>query len=254
MATYKKKSTKAKKQVHIEDHSATAEVFNTLDETASRSEQWLEKNQKPIFIGLIAVTLIILGYMAYNNYILEPKEKEAADELAFPKEYFEKAQNTAVSVDSLYTLALNGANGKYGLIDIVDNYEGTKAGNIAKYMTGISYLKLGEYDKAIEYLNKFKSEDEILAALAKGTIGDAFIEINQPDDALKYYTEAANLRDNEFTTPLYLFKAGNTAMDQGDYDKAIKLYTRIKEDYSKSDEAKMVDILIQRAEIAAGKK
>jgi len=254
MATYKKKSTKARKQVQIEDHSATAEVFNTLDETASKSEQWLEKNQKTIFIGLIAVTLIILGYMAYNNYILEPKEKEAADELAFPKEYFEKAQNTAVPVDSLYTLALNGANGKYGLVDIVDTYGGTKAGNIAKYMTGISYLKLGEYDKAIEYLDKFKSEDEILAALAKGNIGDAFTEINQPEDALKYYLEAANLRDNEFTSPLYLFKAGNTAMDMGDYDKAIKIFTRIKEDYSKSDEAKMVDIFIQRAKIAAGKK
>ena len=253
MATYKKKSTKAKKQVHIEDHSATAEVFNTLDETASKSEQWLEKNQKPIFIGLIAITVAILGYMAYNNYVLEPKEKEAADELAFPKEYFERAQSTAVKVDSLYTLAINGANGKYGLVDIVDTYGGTKAGNIAKYMTGISYLKLGEYDKAIEYLNKFKSEDEILAALAKGNIGDAFVEINQPKDALKYYLEAANVRDNEFTTPLYLFKAGNTAMDMGDYDKAIELYTRIKEDYSKSDEAKMVDIFIQRAKIAAGK-
>ncbi len=253
MATYKKKSTKPKKQAHIEDHSATAEVFNTLDETASKSEQWLEKNQKAIFIGLIAVTLIILGYLAYNNFILEPKEKEAADELAFPKEYFERAQNTNVSADSLYTLAINGANGKYGLVDIVDTYGGTKAGNIAKYMTGISYLKLGEYDKAIEYLNEFRSDDEILAALAKGNIGDAFVEINQPEEALKYYLEAAKVRDNEFTTPLYLFKAANTAMDMGDYDKAADLYTRIKEDYSKSDEANMADIFIQRAKIAAGK-
>jgi tetratricopeptide (TPR) repeat protein len=253
MATYKKKSTKAKKQVHIEDHSATAEVFNTLDETASRSERWLEKNQKPIFIGLIVLTLAILGYLAYNNYILEPREKEAADELAFPKEYFERAQNSKVAVDSLYNLAINGANGKYGLVDIVDTYGGTKAGNIAKYMTGISYLKLGEYDKSIEYLNKFKSDDEILAALAKGNIGDAFVEINQPKDAIKYYLEAAKVRDNEFTTPLYLFKAANTAMELEDYDQAIKLYNQIKDDYTKSDEAKKVDIFIQRAEFAAGK-
>ncbi|MEN8186605.1 MAG: tetratricopeptide repeat protein [Bacteroidota bacterium] len=253
MATYKKRGGKVKKQDqnHIEDHSTTAEVFNTLDETASKSEQWVEKNQRPIFIGLIAVAIAILGYLAYNKYIIEPKEKEAADELAFPKTYFEQAQNTTVAVDSLYNLAINGADGKYGLVDIVDNYGSTKAGNLAKYMTGISYLNLGEYEKSIEYLNEFSSEDEILGALAKGNIGDAFAEINQSEDALQYYIEAANLRDNEFTSPLYLFKAGQTAMDLKDFDKAEELFSKIKDNYSKSEEAKNIDIYIQRAKIAA---
>ena len=93
MATYKKRGTKVKKadRVSAGDQSTTAEVFNTLDETASRSEQWVEKNSKTIFIGLIAVTVIILGYLAYNKYVLEPNEIEAADELAFPKKYFEES-------------------------------------------------------------------------------------------------------------------------------------------------------------------
>ncbi len=251
MATYKKRGNKAHNKINIEDQSTTAEVFKTLDDTASKSEQWVEKNQRPIFIGLIAITLIILGYLAYNKYIAEPKEKEAADELAFPKEYFEQAQNTTVAVDSIYSLAINGANGKYGLIDIVDNYGGTKAGNLAKYMSGISYLKLGEYDNAIKYLSDFSSDDEILGALAKGNIGDAFAEINQPEDALKYYLEAANFKDNDFSTPLYLFKAGNTAMDLGKNKKALDYFTRIKDNYSKSEEAKEIDIYIQRAKIAA---
>ncbi len=66
MATYKKRGNKVKKgnQVSIEDQSTTAEVFNTLDETASRSEQWVEKNQKIIFTGLIAVAAIILAFLA----------------------------------------------------------------------------------------------------------------------------------------------------------------------------------------------
>jgi len=252
MATYKKRGNKVKKgnQVSIEDQSTTAEVFNTLDETASRSEQWVEKNQKIIFTGLIAVAAIILAFLAYNKYVIEPNEKEAADELAFPKRYFEEAQNTTAAVDSLYNLSLNGADGKYGLIDIVDNYGSTKAGNLAKYMSGIAYLKTGDYESAIKYLSDFSSEDEMLAALAKGNIADAFVEIEQPEDALQYYLDAAKVKDNNFTSPLYLFRAGNVAMDLGKYAEAEGYYTTIKNDYSKSEEAKNISIFIQRAQIA----
>ena len=53
MATYKKTGSKIKKgQQKIEEKSTTADVFNTLDETASRSEQFVIKNQKTIFIVL----------------------------------------------------------------------------------------------------------------------------------------------------------------------------------------------------------
>ncbi|MCK5676902.1 MAG: hypothetical protein KAH72_00295 [Flavobacteriaceae bacterium] len=252
MATYKKRGNKVKKgtQVNIEDQSTTAEVFNTLDDTASKSEQWVEKNQKPIFIGLIAITVIILGYLAYNKYVIEPKEIEAADELAYPKNYFDQAQNTSVAVDSLYNLSLNGADGKYGLIDIVDNYGNTKAGNIAKYMSGIAYLKTSDYENAIKYLSDFSSDDEMLGALALGNIGDAFAEINQLEDAMKYYADAANFRDNDFTSPLYLFKAGNIAMELKKYNKAEEYFTKIKNNYTKSDEARNIDIFVQRAQIA----
>lgn len=252
MATYKKRGSKVKKgdQANIGSQSTTAEVFNTLDESASKSEQWVEKNQRPIFIGLISLTIIVMGYLAYNKYIIEPKEIEAADELAFPKKYFEEAQASVVAVDSLYNLSLNGADGKYGLVDIAEQYGNTKAGNLAKYMSGIAYLKTGDYESAIEYLNDFSSDDEMLGALALGNIGDAFSEINQPEDALKYYLEAADFKDNNFTTPLYLFKAGNIAMELNYYEKAEAYFLRIKNDYAKSEEAKNINIYVQRAQIA----
>lgn len=252
MATYKKrgnKGAKARKE-RIEDQSTTAEVFNTLDETASRSEQWVEKNQKILFSGLIAVAVIILGFLAYNKYVMEPKEKEAANELAYPKSYFEQAQNSTAETDSLYALSLNGADGKYGLVDIADNYGSTKAGNLAKYMSGIAYLKTGDYENAIKYLSDFSSDDEMLSAIALGNIGDAFIEINQPEDAYEYYQKAANVRDNNFTTPYYLFKAGSVAMELGKYKDAEKHFTKIKDEYSKSEEAQSINIFIQRAQLA----
>lgn len=253
MATYKKKGTKKSTDriSKIEEHSTTAEVFNTLDETASKSEQWIEKNSKPLFIGLIVIAAVIAGYMAYGKFIQDPKEKEAADELAYPRSFFDQAQNATVQVDSLYSLALNGADGKYGLLDIVDNYSNTDAGNVAKYMTGISYLKMHDYENAIKYLSDFSTDDELLGAEALGNIGDAFSQINQPKEALDYYIKAANFKSNDFTSPLYLFKAGNTAMDLGEYKKAEELFTKIKEEYTTSDEARQIQAYINRAKLSA---
>ncbi|MDP3313083.1 tol-pal system YbgF family protein [Lutibacter sp.] len=248
MATYKKTGVKGNKaQNNVEDNSTTAEVFKKLDSTASRSEQWVIKNQKIIYIFVGAVVAFILGYLAYQKYVKGPQEKEAANELAFPKQYFEKAINDEMAADSLFTIGLNGADGKYGFIDIVDKYSGTAAGNLANYYAGISFLRTKKYKEAIEYLEDFSSDDELLAPIAKGSIGDAFADINQPEDALNYYLKAGNLRDNNFTSPLYLFKAGNTAMELEKFDKALDIFTRIKDEYPNSDEAKNIDIYINKA-------
>ncbi|MDD3722444.1 MAG: tetratricopeptide repeat protein [Lutibacter sp.] len=254
MATYKKTGKKAKDAKNsIEDKSTTAEVFKTLDETASRSEQFIIKNQNIIFIILGLVVASILGYLAYQKYVKAPKEKEAANELAFPKVYFENAISNSVAADSLFTLSLNGADGKYGFIDIADEYSGTKAGNLANYYAGISYLKLKKYKEAIDYLEDFSSDDELLGPTAKGAIGDAFADINQPQDAFDYYVKAATLKNNNFSTPLFLFKAGNTAMELENFSKAKELFERIKTDYPNAEEAKNIDIYISKAAFASKK-
>jgi tetratricopeptide (TPR) repeat protein len=254
MATYKKTGSKAiRGQNKNQEKSTTAEVFNTLDETASKSERWIIKNQKTIFIVLAVIVAAILLYTLILKPINETTEKEAADELAFPKVYFEEAIGNPVAVDSLLNLGLNGADGKFGFLDISSEYSGTNAGNLANYYAGISYLRLRNYKEAIVYLEKFKSDDELLGPTAKGAIGDAFADIGQPEDALEYYLEAANLRDNNFSTPLFLFKAGNTAMALGEYSKALDIFNRIKKDYTDSEEGKNIDVYINKATFASKK-
>ncbi|MGY0408435.1 MAG: hypothetical protein ACWIPJ_08795, partial [Polaribacter sp.] len=129
MATYKKKGHKSQDKTAQQKadsmHSTTAEVFNTLDETASKSEQWIEKNSKLLFIALIGIVVLFLGYLGYTKYISEPKELDASNELAFPRKYFDEAATAGSGIDSLLTLGLEGADGKYGFIDIADSYSGT---------------------------------------------------------------------------------------------------------------------------------
>ena len=251
MATYKKRGykpkTKAEKVEAIEENSTTAEVFNTLDESASKAEDWAVKNQKNIFILVGLAAAIVLGYLGYNKFIAEPKADEAMNEMFTAQKYFEEAVN-GTAKDSLYNLALAGGDGKYGMLDIVTEYGSTPAGNLANYYAGMAYLNLKDYSNAVKHLSDFKTDDAVLGPVAKGGIGDAFVQLNQPEDALGYYEKAITSSTNDYTTPMYLFKAANVALGLGQADKALGYFKRIKEEFSSSAEATSIDVFIGRAE------
>jgi tetratricopeptide (TPR) repeat protein len=254
MATYSKRGYKAPKEKEVKEEiveeiaidekdSTTAGVFSKLDETASKTEDWVAKNQK-IIIGVVAgIALLTLGYLAYQKFIAAPKQDEAANEMFTAQQHFQKATESASS-DSLYKLALNGAEGKYGFIKIANEYSGTDAGNLANYYAGLAYLNTGKYTEAIDYLNKFSTKDLILGALAKGAIGDAYAQQNKPNDALENYIKAAEYNKNDFTTPRFLMKAGKTALALKNKADALKYFTDIKENFADSPEANAVDALI----------
>lgn len=261
MATYKKRGNKIRKpkvtveadaqNINYDGESTTEEVFDTLNQTANKSEQWLEKNQK-LVVSVFGIALVIgLVFMLFNRFVQAPKEINAADDLAYAKQAFFNAEQATNAKDSLYQIALDGADGKYGLLDIVNKYGNTKAGNMATYMAGMAYSNLEDYKNAVDYLNKFSSDDIMLSTLAKGKIGDAFADINQPKDAYTYYKEVATSNKNDLTTPLYLFKAANVALELGNYNEALTFFTKIKNEYPKSDEAKEIDLYINRAKFAS---
>lgn len=232
----------------LHKESTTAEVFDTLDEKANKTEAWIQKNQKLILGVVIGIIALGVGYMLYQQLVVSPREKEASNEISYPLQSFENALNATDTrvKDSLFTLALNGANGRYGFNDILKNYSGTKAANIATYSAGMAYLQMGKYQEAIAHLDKFKSDDEILGALALGNIGDAFVQLKQPKEALDYYQKAFKKSNNNYTAPIYLNKAGMVATELKDYPKAIDFFNKIKEEYPKSDEARTVEIQISR--------
>lgn len=249
MATYKKRGfkPKTKEEQMAEQHSTTADVFSTLDQSASKSEEWVSRNQNFI-IGVIGVIAVgVLGYLGYHQFVQKPKEVSADNEMYYPRQYFDQALNSTTEKDSLYNLALNGAEGKYGFLDIIDEYKGTKAANLSNYSAGMAYLNMQKYQDAITYLEKFSSKDAILGALAKGGIGDAFIQLNQPSDALGYYEKAIAHSNNDYTTPRFLYKAGVTALELKQNDKAIKYFQRIKDEFPNSDEVRSVDAFIGMA-------
>lgn len=264
MATYKKRGyRKPKEKVeevindefsnevegYVEGESTTEEVFNSLDEGANKAEEWVAANQKYIFGVVGAIALGVMLYMAFGKFVTEPKEAEASNDVYKAQSYFTEAVNaTGTTKDSLFNLALNGGEGKLGLLDVIDQYSGTKAANLANYTAGMAYLNMNDYQNAVKYLDNFTSNDEILAANAKGGVADAFVQLNQLEDALAHYEKAINTTTNNYTTPKFLFKAAVVALELDQNTTAVKYLTRIKDEYSTSLEVSKVDALLGKAQ------
>jgi len=260
MATYNKRGYKAPKpkddknddefidNVPVDPKdSTTAEVFNSLDESASRTEDFVARNQK-LILGIVgAIAIAAIAYTLYLKFVAEPKELEATKEMYVAQKNFDLAAN-GTTPDSLYTLALNGSEGKYGFVKIADEFSGTDAGNLANYYAGMAYLNTGKYDEAIAFLDKFSSDDVMLKALALGGIGDAHSQKNQMKEALDFYQKALSSDENDFTTPRFTLKAGKIALALGNKEEALKLFMIIKEKYEATAEAQGIDTLIGLAQ------
>lgn len=257
MATYNKRGYKAPKPKEEKDeqfeetfdgNSTTANVFNKLDETASKTEEWVERNQKIIFVIVALIALGAVGYLLYDRVIKAPKEEEAANDMFQAEEYFNEALNAQKSNDSLYNLALNGGEGKMGFLSIIEDHSGTDAANLSQYYAGMAYLNLGKYKEAVEHLQEFTTKDGDLDAMAKGGIGDAFAQLKQNDDALEYYDKAVKANDDALTTPHFLLKAGQTALALNKKDQALKYFQEIKDKYETTPEGVSIDQYIALAQ------
>ena len=211
-----------------------------FESALTKTEQFIEDNQKKIFIVLGAIVVIVAGYIGYKRYYVQPKENEALSQMFMAENYFEK--------DS-FNLAINGDGNYLGFLDIIEDYGITKAANRAKYYTGISYLHLGQYEEAIDYLKKFKTDDIILGPVATGAMGDAMLELGQKENALKQYQKAYGESVNELTTPVYKMKAASLLEEMNKNADALKLYEEIKKDYPQSAEGTTIDKYIARVKL-----
>lgn len=217
-------------------------------------EFYYEKNKKAINYGGSALVIIIGLFCAYKFYWLPNQEKEAMNEAFFAQTYFEKDSfNIALNGGKLERTA-DGDKTMMGFTELADSYSSTKTGNLANYYAGICYLRLGKFQEAIESLEKYSGDDEMIAPMAIGAIGDAHMELNQADEAIKYYEKAADKSLNGFTTPMFLKKAAFALETKGNYSESLAYYERIKNEYPRSTEGRDVEKYIARVKTSGNLK
>lgn len=227
---------------HTEDK--TEQRIETFEEVLSTSEQFLEKNQKPILYGLLALVLIVGAYLAYHYLYKVPRNEKAQAAIFKGERYFQNGQDS---------LALFGNNNDYtGFEAIIDDYSGTKTADLARAYAGICYSRLGNNEKALEYLNKFKGGDLLITPAIAGAVGDIYMNMGKTDDAISHFLKAAKKADDQMLTPIYYKKAGLAYLSQKNYDKAVEVFTKVKNEYLNSPEAQEADKYIEQANLQKG--
>lgn len=213
--------------------------LENVEHALGRSERFIEDNQKNITIFVLALIIVVGGYWAYKKLYMEPRNAEAQQSVFHAQNYFNNDQ---------FQVALDGDGMAPGFIEIIDNYGNTQAGKLSKYYAGISYLHLGEFELAIDYLNDFSTKNEELKAIANGAIGDANLELGNKEEALRFYNKAIDSK-NELTSPFYLLKKGILLEEMGNKADAFNAYQTIKDEYKNSAEARQIDKYITRVSL-----
>ncbi|MDM8002402.1 MAG: tetratricopeptide repeat protein [Bacteroidota bacterium] len=217
----------------------TAKGIENVEQTLTKTEQFLEQNYKPL-LYVLAGAVVLVGIVWLLRMYTSKKNDEALSQMFMAEQYFGQ--------DSL-SLALNGDGNNLGFIDIAKEYKATRSGKLANFYAGACLMHLGQYEEAISYLNKYKLDDEVIAPQAKGLIGDAKVELGDNAAGIKNYIEAADMAENAFLTPIYLMKAGMLYEMESNWAEALKLYERIQEKYPESNEGRSIDKYIARVKL-----
>ena len=212
-----------------------------VEDALTQSEAFLIKYKNAIIGGVVAVIIIVAGFIMYKNLYAEPREEKAQAALFKGQEYFEQ---------DAFAEALNGDSiGYTGFLKVADDYSGTKAANLAKAYAGICYAQLGKYEEAVKMLDSFNGKDQMVAPAILGAAGNCYAQLGQLDKAASTLLSAADKADNNTLSPIFLIQAGEILVKQGKYDDAVNAYTKIKDKYFQSYQAMDIDKYIEQAKL-----
>lgn len=192
------------------------------------------KQLRMITFAVTGLIVVILGYILYRQFVYAPNNQKA-------NEGYYRGLNLAAkdSVDAAIA----------ELEPFVKKNDGYQGGEVAEFTLARQYMAKGDFQKALKLLEGVKLKDTYGPAMALGLQGDCYSEMGKYKDAMDMYIDAAEVNENEWTTPTYLFKAGQVAEEIKDLEKAKELYERINQDYYMFGQQKSIDKYIARVSV-----
>lgn len=219
----------------------TVETKKPIDPSLQGIQLYYEKNKKLVTYVGGGLALLIGAFCFFKLYYLPEQEKEAVNEIFWAENFFEKDSFNLALKGGAMVMSADGQKQMKGFEQIAEEYNMTQTGSLANYYAGICLLRTNKFEQAIEFLGKYSGDDDVIAPIAVGAIGDCNMELNRVDEAIKFYSKAANKSTNNFTTPYYLKKAGFANEMKGNFAEALSNYERIQKEFPRSTEGQEIE-------------
>ena len=199
---------------------------NQAAEVIATTGAWVETNKKNIISIVVAVVVIVGGYLGYTYGYQQPREAKAQTLCTDGLQYVQNSD---------FETALNGEGTFPGYIKIAEDYSGTDGANLANLYAGVCFAQQNKYQEALPYLEAYKpGKDQSVSAMALFALAQCYAATNDLDKAVDTFVEAAEQADNAALSPMCLVEAGKLLESQDKKDEALKLYEQIKSEYPTS--------------------
>ena len=200
-----------------------------------------ETYKKQISIGITAFVVVVIALVVFFKNRADNNER-AFTALAAIHQVYDSGQ---------FQQAIDGvpAQNLAGLKSIVDNYGGTKGGDLAEFYLADSYFQLGKYAEALESFESCSSSEELVEASRLAGIAACHEALGQFADAGSYFEKAAGDELTEGTAAEHLNNAARNYALAGDKERAVEILKRLKKKYPTTTYGREADRFIAQLSV-----
>jgi tetratricopeptide (TPR) repeat protein len=194
---------------------------------------YFEQNQSRLLTYGGILIVVVFAVIYYVNHKKEVNE-QAGLALSRVIDSYDKGS---------YLEAIEGKAGTdvIGLKKIVEDYDGTENGEMAKIYLANSYNRLGKFDEAFKYYKSYSGDIPLLKAASLAGQAGYYAYKNEFEKAGDLFRDAAHVNKYNVENPDYMLKAAINYINAGQKENAKELLLTIKNDYKTSSASRDAD-------------
>lgn len=186
-------------------------------------------NKATIWGGVIAVVLVVGGAIGWYYY-QQSQERQARNLMSNAETAF---------LNGNYQTALQGSEEAFtvGFEQIINNFGGTDAGNLARYYAAVCHYNMENYQQALSYMQRYTVPEGIMGVGPISFHAVIHNELGNHSQAAELYVKAAEWDVNESTTPYNYLEAARSYREAGNTGEARRYAQMIVDEYPQSSQA-----------------